>query len=107
MADTISKSLGSEYYEGEGATIRRWVLTRLKTLFDENGIEIASPTVKVAAGQAAAEFRRWEAFARCVQVRNPARQHACEKPLWVNSQLRSSGRVENPELCCRSAGRHG
>jgi moderate conductance mechanosensitive channel len=39
---------------GEGATIRRWVLTRLKTLFDENGIEFASPTVKVAEGQAAA-----------------------------------------------------
>jgi moderate conductance mechanosensitive channel len=39
---------------GEGATIRRWVLTRLKTLFDENGIEIASPTVKVAEGQVAA-----------------------------------------------------
>jgi small-conductance mechanosensitive channel len=38
---------------GEGATIRRWVLTRLKTLFDENGIEFAFPTVKVAEGQAA------------------------------------------------------
>jgi small-conductance mechanosensitive channel len=39
---------------GEGATIRRWVLTRLKTLFDENGIELAFPTVKVAEGQVAA-----------------------------------------------------
>lgn len=39
---------------GEGATIRRWVLTRLKTLFDENGIEFAFPTVKVAEGQVAA-----------------------------------------------------
>jgi moderate conductance mechanosensitive channel len=39
---------------GEGATIRRWTLTRLKTLFDENGIEFAYPTVKVAEGQAAA-----------------------------------------------------
>jgi small-conductance mechanosensitive channel len=39
---------------GEGATIRRWVLTRLKTLFDENGIQLAFPTVRVAEGQAAA-----------------------------------------------------
>lgn len=39
---------------GEGATIRRWVLTRLKTLFDENGVELAFPTVKVAEGQVAA-----------------------------------------------------
>jgi small-conductance mechanosensitive channel len=39
---------------GEGATIRRWVLTRLKTLFDENEIELAFPTVKIAEGQGAA-----------------------------------------------------
>jgi small-conductance mechanosensitive channel len=39
---------------GEGAAIRRWVLTRIKTLFDENRIQFAYPTVKVAEGQAAA-----------------------------------------------------
>jgi moderate conductance mechanosensitive channel len=50
----IKVKLKLKVVPGEGATIRRWVLTRLKILFDENGIEIASPTVKVAEGQSAA-----------------------------------------------------
>jgi moderate conductance mechanosensitive channel len=36
---------------GEQAPIRRWALARIKTLFDENGIAFAYPTVKVAEGR--------------------------------------------------------
>jgi small-conductance mechanosensitive channel len=39
---------------GQQAAIRRWVLSRIKTLFEENGIEFAYPTVRVAEGRAAA-----------------------------------------------------
>lgn len=36
---------------GEQAPIRRWALARIKTLFDENGINFAFPTVTVAEGR--------------------------------------------------------
>jgi small-conductance mechanosensitive channel len=39
---------------GEQAAIRMWVLARIKTLFEENGIDFAYPTVRVAEGKPSA-----------------------------------------------------
>jgi small-conductance mechanosensitive channel len=36
---------------GEQAAIRMWVLARIKSLFEENGIDFAYPTVRVAEGK--------------------------------------------------------
>jgi small-conductance mechanosensitive channel len=36
---------------GQQGPVRMWALARIKTLFDENGIHFAYPTVTVAEGQ--------------------------------------------------------